>query len=95
MALRVEVVYALPGREDAVTVSLEPGATLRDAVVASGLLQRHPELQGRMLILGVYGKLRDAGSAAASGDRVEVYRELAIDPKEARRKRARRKPGRG
>jgi putative ubiquitin-RnfH superfamily antitoxin RatB of RatAB toxin-antitoxin module len=88
MDLQVEVVYALPGREDAVRVRLAAGATLGDAVAASGILQRHPELGGATLKIGVYGKLKPAEAAAAEGDRIELYRGLAVDPKEARRRRA-------
>jgi putative ubiquitin-RnfH superfamily antitoxin RatB of RatAB toxin-antitoxin module len=88
--LRVEVVYALPGSEDAVSVVLPYGATIGDAVLASGVLGRHPELEQAGLKLGVYGKIRAASFAAADGDRIEIYRPLLIDPKEARRKRARK-----
>jgi len=91
MALDVEVVYARPGREHAVTVRLSAGATLGDAVAASGILERHPELDAARLKIGVYGKSRALDSAAADGDRIEIYRELETDPKEARRRRALRK----
>jgi putative ubiquitin-RnfH superfamily antitoxin RatB of RatAB toxin-antitoxin module len=88
--MRVEVVYALPGAEDAVCVTLERGATLADAVSASRIPERHPEIDVETLTLGVFGKARAPGSAAADGDRIEIYRPLVIDPKDARRKRARR-----
>ena len=91
MALEVEIIYALPGREDAVTVSVPAGATLLEAVRASGVLERHLELKEKSLKLGVYGQARPPDSPAKAGDRIEIYRELAIDPKEARRKRAKRK----
>jgi putative ubiquitin-RnfH superfamily antitoxin RatB of RatAB toxin-antitoxin module len=86
--VKVEVVYALPGASDAVTVDLAPGGTLRDAIAASGLLERHPEIDLERHEVGVHGEIRPAASAAAEGDRVEIYRPLAFDPKEARRKRA-------
>jgi hypothetical protein len=89
MELELEVVYALPGREDAVTFRLPAGATLLDAVQASGVLARHPEL--KTLRLGVHGEAKRPESPARQGDRIEIYRALALDPKEARRKRARRK----
>lgn len=88
MDLQVEVVYALAGREDAVSVRLAAGATLGDAVSASGILERHPELAAAALKIGVYGKIKPADAAAAEGDRIELYRPLALDPKEARRRRA-------
>jgi hypothetical protein len=88
MELEVEVVYALPGREDAVALRLPEGATLLDAVRAAGVLGRHPELKA--LKLGVFGEVKKPESPARHGDRIEIYRPLAVDPKEARRKRARR-----
>ena len=90
MDIEVEVVLALPGREDAVTLRIPEGASLLDAVRASGVLERHPDFRGA-LKLGVFGEVKRAESAARPGDRIEIYRPLAIDPKDARRQRARRK----
>jgi putative ubiquitin-RnfH superfamily antitoxin RatB of RatAB toxin-antitoxin module len=90
-ALRVEVVYALPGGQDAVSVEVAPGSTLRDAIQASGLIARHPEIDLERQKIGVYGKVKAAQAPAAQGDRIEIYRALAVEPKEARRRRAARK----
>lgn len=86
--LTVEVVYALPEAQDAVTLRLAPGATLRDAVVRSGLLERHPEIDLAVQKLGVFGAPAAPDRPLADGDRVEIYRALVMDPKEARRRRA-------
>lgn len=87
-ALKIEVVYALAEEADAVSLSLPPGATLRDAVAASGLLDREVDLDKQAF--GIFGKRVGVDHPLAEGDRVEIYRPLRIDPKEARRKRARR-----
>jgi hypothetical protein len=89
--IRVEVVYALPGREDASSVTLPASGTVRDAIVASGLLERHPGIDLAEQKCGVFGKRLPLDGMLSDGDRVEIYRPLAIDPKEARRRRARRK----
>lgn len=89
--MEVEVVYALPEREDAVRVRLAPGATAADAVHASGILARHPEIDLGRSKLGVYGKVVAPEARLADGDRIEIYRALAMDPKEARRRRALKK----
>ena len=89
--MKVEVIYALPAAADAVSVSLPAGATLRGAVLASGMLQRHPEIALEKQAFGIFGKRAALDARLAPGDRVEVYRALAIDPKEARRRRAARK----
>jgi hypothetical protein len=90
-SLRVEVVYALPDGEDAVSLELRPGATAADAVRASGLLERHPEIDLGRHRIGIYGRVVAKQAPLAEGDRVEVYRPLLVDPKEARRRRALRK----
>ena len=89
--IRVEVVYALPQRQEVVTVTLPEGATVRQAVEASGLLQKFPdiELDGANK-LGVFAKLSKADTVLRDRDRVEIYRPLKVDPKEARRLRYKR-----
>jgi uncharacterized protein len=89
--IRVEVVYALPAAHDAVSVALPASASLRDALEASGVLGRHPEIDLERGSFGVFGKRRPLDSTLSNGDRVEVYRSLAVDPKERRRRRARRR----
>lgn len=89
--MEIEVVYALPEQEDAVRVRLASGATAADAVRASGILARHPEIDLGRSKLGVYGKVVAPEARLADGDRVEIYRPLVMDPKEARRRRALKK----
>jgi len=81
MALRVEVVRARSEWADVVEVRLPDGATVRDALLAAGMSAEQ---------VGIFGKLVKPETRLKDGDRVEIYRPLAIDPKEARRKRARR-----
>jgi len=89
--MKVEVVYALPKAVDAVSVSLPAGASLRDAVVASGLLERHAGINLEKQAFGIFGRRALLETRLTEGDRVEIYRSLALDPKEARRRRAARK----
>jgi putative ubiquitin-RnfH superfamily antitoxin RatB of RatAB toxin-antitoxin module len=89
-ALAVGVAYSpRAGQVDEVVVSLPAGATVADALHASGLLLRHPTLDMSALRVGVWGKLRQLADGLRDGDRVEIYRPLAVDPKEARRLRYR------
>lgn len=83
--MRVEVLLARPGTLVRREVDLPPGATIRDAVGASGLV--HPEARWAA---GRYGKLLDPDSPLVDGDRVEIYRPLAADPNEQRRRQAKR-----
>lgn len=75
-----------PGQVDRVCLELVEGATLADALQASGLLQRHA-LSGQDLRVGVWGREQPPGAALRAFDRVELYRPLRVDPKEARRQR--------
>ena len=84
----VEVAYALPDRQEVVRVVLAEGMTALDAVAASGLRARHPELSGASLDLGIFGQLVPPGRLLKHGDRVEIYRALEADPREARRRLA-------
>lgn len=87
--ISVEVVYALRERQDVVPVKVPEGATARDAIDASGLLEKHPEidLDGANKV-GIYAKLAPLSTVLRERDRVEIYRPLIADPKEVRRKRA-------
>jgi putative ubiquitin-RnfH superfamily antitoxin RatB of RatAB toxin-antitoxin module len=80
--LKVEIVYALPEREESARVAVPSGATVRDVLAKSGLLHL---LRGKV---GIFGKVVREDTPVADGDRVEIYRPLAVDPKEARRARA-------
>jgi putative ubiquitin-RnfH superfamily antitoxin RatB of RatAB toxin-antitoxin module len=89
-AIVIEVVYALPERQSLVTLKVARGTTARAAVKLSGMQQRHPELGATRYKLGIFGKRVSADAVLNHGDRVEIYRELTADPKEARRLRARK-----
>ena len=82
--MRVEVVYALPEGASSVFLRLPPGATLRDALLASGL-----PVDLAKQAFGIFGQRAPLGRRLADGDRVEIYRPLELDAKEARRRRAR------
>ncbi|RVU46624.1 RnfH family protein [Rubrivivax rivuli] len=85
--MRVELVYCpAPGQVDHSQLQLAPGATVMQAVQASGVLQRQA-LQAESLRLGVWGRACEPGAVLREGDRVEIYRGLLVDPKEARRLR--------
>lgn len=86
--LNVEVVFALPRRQVLVTVTLEEGATVAEAIHASGLAERFPDEQLDALPTGIWGRPADRDAVVSDGDRVEVYRPLEIDPREARRQLA-------
>ena len=87
-SIRVEVVYALPHKQPFFSVELPAGATLRQAIEASGVLDKHPEIDLAKNKLGVFAKLSKPDTPLRDGDRVEIYRPLIADPKEVRKQRA-------
>lgn len=86
--LEVEVAYARPDVQQVVRLTLPAGATLRDAVVRSGFLERFPELELERQAVGIYGKPASLDATVSDGDRIEIYRPLIANPKEMRRRRA-------
>ena len=87
-SIQIEVTFARPEKQDVVRLKLPEGTTLGQAIEASGLLQRYPELEVEKLKVGVFGKLSRMDTVLRERDRVEIYRPLIADPKEVRKQRA-------
>lgn len=84
----VEVAYALPDEQLILAVSGEAGLTIGQAIERSGILARFPDIDLAVNKVGVFGKLAKLDTPLNPGDRVEIYRALIADPKEARKQRA-------
>ena len=90
--ISVEVAYSpAPRQVEVVVLSLPPGSTLQQALQASGLLERH-HLDGVEVQVGIWGRRQPLQAELRDRDRVEIYRPLRCDPKEARRQRYRERP---
>jgi len=87
-SIEIEVVYALPDEQVLLKRKVPAGTTVAEAIQASGLLEKHPEIDISRNKLGIFGKLTKAESVVREKDRIEIYRPLIADPKEVRRKRA-------
>ena len=83
--MRVEVVFALPERQVLQTLELQDGSTVGTALLRSKLAREFPEADLDRLQAGVWGRPVDRSHVLIDGDRVELYRPLAMDPREARR----------
>lgn len=86
--LEIEIVYGLADRQVLKSMTVAEGTTIREAALKSGLAVEFPELDLQQAPLGIFGKAVKDETVLRDGDRIEVYRPLLIDPKEARRKRA-------
>lgn len=86
--MRVEVVYGDAKTQVLLKTKVPEGATVATAIKASGLLNQYPELKLTQLSLGMFSKKATLDTVIHEGSRVEIYRPLKIDPKVARRERA-------
>jgi putative ubiquitin-RnfH superfamily antitoxin RatB of RatAB toxin-antitoxin module len=93
--ITVQVCHALPDSSFLRALTVPAGATIEQAVVQSGLLQVIPGIDLTVNMVGIYGKKKPLDTVLHEHDRVEVYRPLQVDPKEARRRRASSKPAKG
>ncbi len=86
--ITIEVAYALPEQQLLLTLEVAPGTTLGEAITQSGIVDEFPDLVIDPARVGIFGNKARLEDELRSGDRVEIYRPLIADPKEARRKRA-------
>jgi putative ubiquitin-RnfH superfamily antitoxin RatB of RatAB toxin-antitoxin module len=93
--LRVQICHALPDEAFIETLSVPAGATIAQALAASGLHARFPALAATLEAgdtkVGIFGKVKPLDTMLRDGDRIEIYRPLQADPKESRRRRAKHK----
>lgn len=88
---KAEIIYALPNEQISFFVEFEENITAKQAIEKSGILDKYPELKLENLKLGVYSEIVDLNAELKHKDRLEIYRELTIDPKQARMIRAEQK----
>ncbi len=86
--INVEIVYAKPEKQMLLTVSLSTNRTVAEAIVQSGILSQFSELKLETLHVGIFSMPCALDRSVKNGDRIEIYRPLQHDPKEARRQRA-------
>lgn len=86
--LEVEVAYAGVTRQVILAISVPVGTTILKAIEYSEIRLQFPEIETLVGRVGIFGRLVPLDLQIKSGDRVEIYRQLLNDPKEARRQRA-------
>lgn len=91
--MRVEVAYARPEKQQIIEIEVPEQTTALEAVKLSGITDVFPEVNPDAIDMGVFGKVIKDPSVheLREGDRVELYRPLKIDPKQARLNRAKKK----
>ena len=87
--LRIEVAVALPARQEVVALALPEGATVADALGNARVRERFPDIDWSRATFGIWSRPCAADRLLREGDRIEIHRPLAADPKDQRRARAR------
>jgi len=85
-AITVEVVFAVAEKQEMVSVTLPSGATVAEAIARSSVADSFPQHDLRILSVGIWGREVTRDHVLTDGDRVEIYRPLSMNPREARRR---------
>jgi putative ubiquitin-RnfH superfamily antitoxin RatB of RatAB toxin-antitoxin module len=93
--VKVTLAIAWPDRQDVLELTMPPGSTVADAIAGARLAERYPGRDLSGLQAGIWSRACARDAALREGDRVELYRPLAADPKQMRRDRAQGAPRRG
>lgn len=86
--ITIEVAYAAARGQTVLQLEVKSGTTIGEAIKQSGILQQFPEIDLALNKVGIFGKLARTDTLLRDRDRLEIYRALFADPKEARRRRA-------
>jgi len=84
----VEVIYATLSEQKIIKLEVEEGSSILEVIHKSGLLEEYPEIDLSKNKVGIYNQVKRPDEIVKQNDRIEIYRPLLVDPKEARRKRA-------
>lgn len=89
--IQVEVAYALEQAQLLLSIHVAQGTTVLEAIKQSGILHHFPDIDLSRHQVGVYSRICSLDTVVNHGDRIEIYRPLQVDPKEARRIKAKSK----
>lgn len=88
--INIEVAYADVNRQQMISLELDAGCTIETAIDRSGILLLFPDIDLHQQKIGVFSQPKKLTDLVFEGDRIEIYRPLTIDPKEARKKRVKK-----
>lgn len=86
--MKIGVVYALPSRQQWLTIDVPEGTTVRAAIEKSGILNQFPEIDLETQKVGIFGKSTTLDAVVEEGARIEIYRPITADPKTVKRRAA-------
>jgi len=88
ITIPIEVAYASANQSWLIPFKVEEGTTVQQAIASSGILEQCPDINLQTNKVGLFSKIVELDVPVRAGDRIEIYRPLILDPKEARRLRA-------
>ena len=86
--IRIEIVYAKPDKQRLISIAVSENCTVLNAIEQSGILTEFPEIDLNNAKVGIFSTPCSLEKIVENGDRIEIYRPLLSDPKDARRQRA-------
>ncbi len=86
--IKVEVAYAHAQEAEIISLDVNIGTTVMEAIELSGIKSKYPSIDFSVHKIGIFGRQCPGDTMVNEGDRVEIYRPLLADPKKARRRRA-------
>ena len=84
----IEVAYALPDKQSLISLEVEEGTTIKEAIEASGVLDTYDQIDLTRDKVGIFSKFATLETVLREKDRIEIYRPLIADPKKVRKERA-------
>ncbi len=90
ISFSIEVAYASPQQSWLIPFNVEEGTTIQQAIVTSGILDQCPAIDLKTNEVGIFSKIVALDTLVRAGDRIEIYRPLILNPKQARRLRAKK-----
>ncbi|WP_286265914.1 RnfH family protein [Thalassotalea atypica] len=86
--IHIELVYGLPHKQELMSLSVDDGFTIEQAIKVSGMLELFPEIDLESNKVGIWNRAAKLSDILRDMDRIEIYRPLIADPKEVRKRRA-------
>jgi putative ubiquitin-RnfH superfamily antitoxin RatB of RatAB toxin-antitoxin module len=85
--MQIGVAYSEPVQQVWLRIEVPEDCTVQDAIERSGILETFPNIDLSIQKVGIFGKLTKPNATLRAGDRVEIYREIIVDPKTVPRRR--------
>ncbi len=83
--IKIEVAFATPAKQLIIPIEIKENCTIAEAIHQSTIQEQFPEIDLTKQKVGIFSKQKNLADIVQDGDRIEIYRPLTIDPKEARR----------